>query len=111
MSHDVSEVVRKIFDVYRTGDEEALDDLLSDDFRFTSPRDDRIDKATYFERCWSNRDKIRSHRIENLVVDGSAAFVRYQCELTTGAKFHNTEYIRVEDGRIKEVEVYFGASL
>jgi len=111
MSHDVSKLVRKIFDTYRTGDKQALEALLSDDFTFTSPRDNHIDRAAYFERCWPNRDKIRSRHIEDVFVEGNAAFVRYQRELTNGAIFRNTEYMRVDGPHIKEVEVYFGASL
>jgi len=111
MSREVTDLVLSIFAAYRTGDEKAGAALLSEDFTFTSPRDDRIDKATYFQRCWANRDKIRSHRIEKLFVSENEAFVRYECELTTGARFRNTEFFRIENHRIKEVEVYFGASL
>ena len=39
-----------IFAAYMTNDRKIVEDSLADDFRFTSPYDDRIDKATYFER-------------------------------------------------------------
>jgi hypothetical protein len=38
-------------------------------------------------------------------------FVRYECELKDGARFRNTEYLRIEGNKIKEVEVYFGSAV
>ena len=45
---NVSELVREFFSAYRSGNREFVENLLSDDFTFTSPLDDHIDKATYF---------------------------------------------------------------
>jgi hypothetical protein len=39
---------------------------------------------------------------------GSEGFVRYAIETKDGRKIHNVELIRVEEGRIREVHVYFG---
>jgi ketosteroid isomerase-like protein len=39
------------FKAYETKDRSALESTLSDDFTFTSPHDDHIDRATYLERC------------------------------------------------------------
>jgi hypothetical protein len=47
-----------------SNDRKVVEDALTDDFRFTSPYDDRIDKATYFERCWRNSDWIERHELE-----------------------------------------------
>ena len=44
------ETVRAIFDAYLYQDRDAADRLLADDFVFTSPQDDHIDKADFFER-------------------------------------------------------------
>jgi len=49
--HDRKELIRAIFAAYLSNDREAVENALTDDFAFTSPYDDRIDKATYFERC------------------------------------------------------------
>lgn len=85
-----------------------MEDLLSDDFTFTSPRDDHIDRTTYFKRCWPYSEISRTFRIVNLVEKGDEAFIRYECELKGGGTFRNTEYFRIEGNKIKEVYVYFG---
>jgi ketosteroid isomerase-like protein len=51
-----AEMIRAIFAAYLANDRKRVEDALSDDFRFTSPFDDNIDKPTYFERCWKNTD-------------------------------------------------------
>jgi hypothetical protein len=33
----------------------------------------------------------------------------YECERIAGPKFRNTEYLRIEGDKVKEVEVYFGS--
>ena len=49
------EIIRAIFAAYLSNDRKAVEDAFTDDFRFTSPYDDGIDKATYFERCWTQQ--------------------------------------------------------
>jgi ketosteroid isomerase-like protein len=52
----VSALVRKYFAAYAAKDRKTVENLLSEDFTFTSPYDDHINKTTYFERCWPNSD-------------------------------------------------------
>jgi hypothetical protein len=50
-------------------------------------------------------------RIDRLFVGGARgdeAFVRYEVETKDGRKIHNVELIRVDEGQIREVLVYFG---
>lgn len=49
-----AETIRGIFAAYLSNDRKAVENALAEDFRFTSPYDDAIDKATYFARCWRN---------------------------------------------------------
>jgi ketosteroid isomerase-like protein len=107
----VASLVRRAYAAYESKDRASLETLLSDDFTFNSPQDDHIDKAQYFRRCWPFSKKVRAFHIENLVVKGNEAFVRYLCEPKSGRPFRNTECFRVEGGRIKAVDVYFGRSL
>ena len=104
----VSDLVHKCFSAYELKDRRIIDDLLSDDFTFTSPLDDRIDRTEYFKRCWPNSENVRTFQIEKLFENGNEAFVRYECETKTGKKFRNTEWFRFEGGKLKEVQVYFG---
>ena len=70
-----AEIIRAIFAAYMSNDRKAVEDALAEDFRFTSPYDDEIDKATYFERCWRNSDWIERHELEKIFVEGDEAFV------------------------------------
>jgi ketosteroid isomerase-like protein len=107
-AQSVSGIIREYYAAYESKDGSALERLLSADFRFSSPLDDRIDKAAYFERCWPNSERIRSFYIEKLFECGDEAFVRYELERSTGERFRNVEFFRIEGGKVKEVQVYFG---
>ena len=108
----VADTVRGFFLAFQKKDRQRAEELMAEDFTFSSPRDDRIGKAEYFARCWPNSDKIRNFEIEQLFERGTEAFVRYVAERTSdGGRFRNTEYFRVEGGKVKEVDVYFGRDL
>ena len=52
MAKDRKQIVRDLFTAYLNGDRKAVEGTFADGFQFTSPYDDRIDKAEYFKRCW-----------------------------------------------------------
>lgn len=106
----LTNVVRAYVGAYETENREIAETLLSDDFTFTSPNDDAIDKATYFQRCWPDRDARREQNIERIVVDGDKAFVTYHCATANGKSFRNTEFLTFSGERIASVTVYFGAA-
>lgn len=106
-----SDLVRRLYDTFFNGDRATMESLLTDDFTFTSPNDDHINKAEYFIRCWPHRDQLRGFVIETLIVEGDAAFVRYSAERTAdGVKFRNVEYLVCAGEKVRAVEVYFGAT-
>ena len=107
----VSELARSLFAAYQAKDRRFVEDLLSDDFTFTSPLDDHIGRAIYFERCWPNSEKIRAFTIEKLFEQGAEVFVRYKAETSTGKQFRNTEFFRFEGNKLAEVDVYFGRTI
>lgn len=105
-----ADLVRRCFDAYKTKDRASIEAVLADDFTFTSPYDDAIDKATYFERCWPNSGRIREHVIERIVVQGDEAYVTYLARIIDGSEFRNTEFFTFTDDKVRSVTVYFGAS-
>ena len=105
-----TEIIRNLFAAYLSNDRQAVGAAFTDDFRFTSPYDDEIDKATYFERCWQVPDWIELQTLENIMVEGEAAFVTYRCVAKGGKSFRNTEFFRFEGDRIRRIDVYFGAT-
>ena len=106
----VADLVRHYFDSWEKADRSALEALLAEDFTFTSPYDDHIDKPTYFERCWKNSDWIERHELEQIFVEGDDAFVTYRCVAKGGKTFRNTEFLVFDGDKVKRIDVYFGAT-
>jgi ketosteroid isomerase-like protein len=57
---DDEAIVRAVFAAYAAKDRAAIERLIAPDFHFTSPLDNRIDRATYFKRCWPNSGGSRA---------------------------------------------------
>lgn len=104
----LTQVVRAYCGAYQSENRAIAEALLADDFSFTSPNDDAIDKATYFERCWPDGDPSHEQRIESIVIDGDHGFVTYSCSTVGGKSFRNTEFLTFRGERIASVDVYFG---
>ena len=105
-----ADIIRAIFAAYMANDRRAVQDALTEDFRFTSPYDDEIDKTTYFERCWRNTEWIERHELERIFAEGDQAFITYKCVAKGGKNFRNTEFFTFEGDRVKHIDVYFGAT-
>lgn len=110
MAQRKADIIRAVFAAYLANDRGAVEHALADDFRFTSPYDDQIDKATYFERCWRDSDWIARHDLERIIVEGEEAFVTYACVAKNGKTFRNTEFFAFAGDRIRRIDVYFGAT-
>ena len=104
-------IARAAYQAYVTKDRAALEALLADDFHFTSPLDNRLDRETYFRRCWPNSKVIEGFDFVHVVTDADRVFVTYEGRNTDGHRFRNTEILTIRDQKIVEVEVYFGWSL
>jgi hypothetical protein len=92
-------------------DRPAIEELIAEDFHFTSPLDNRLDRATYFRRCWPNSKTIERFDFIHLVTDGDRVVVTYEGRNTDGHRFRNTEILTIRDRHIVDVEVYFGWSV
>jgi ketosteroid isomerase-like protein len=105
---DAGDVVRTYFQAYPARDRAAIEGVVAEDFHFTSPLDNRIDRRTYFERCWPNGDDIAELNLQYVVVSGERVFAAYEIRMKDGRRFKNAELLTVQRGRITDVEVYFG---
>ena len=104
-----ADTVRAMFDAYWKQDRASADRLLADGFTFTSPQDDHIDKAAFFDRCFPTADRFVSYDLVHVVpTDGDDVFVMYEYRLTTGEVHRNVEILTVRDGVIFETQVFFG---
>ncbi|ACI54135.1 conserved hypothetical protein [Rhizobium leguminosarum bv. trifolii WSM2304] len=105
------QTVRDLYAAYLEDRKDKVIAMLTEDFTFSSPRDDHIDRAAYFERCWPKQPFFRAIHIEFLAVDGDEAAVRYRAEKLEGGSFANMESLRFRGDKIASVEVYFGRNL
>lgn len=101
-------VARAAYQAYVDIDRDAIEALIADDFRFTSPLDNGLDRAAYFSRCWPNSKTIAGFDFIHLVTAQDRVFVTYEARTAQGKRFRNTEILRVRNGKITEAEVYFG---
>jgi ketosteroid isomerase-like protein len=106
--HDPLAIARASYQAYVDKDRAAIEALIADDFRFTSPLDNHIDRKTYFARCWPNSATLAGFDFIHLVPHGDRVFVTYEGRSTSGRQFRNTEILTVRHGQIAEAEVYFG---
>ena len=104
-------ITRACYDAYVSKDRASIEKLLAEDFHFTSPLDNRLDRATYFRRCWPNSATTEGFDFINLVPDGNRVFVTYVGRASKGHRFRNTEIVTLRGMQIVEVEVYFGWSI
>jgi ketosteroid isomerase-like protein len=105
------DAARRAYVAFETGDRQAIEDLLAEDFVFYSPPDPGIDRATYFERCWPNSEQIESYEFVRLAEVGDEVLVTYESVKSDGKRFRNTEILGFDGLKIARVEVYFGWDL
>lgn len=86
-------LARRVFDAFETGDRDALEPLIAEDFRFYSPPDPGLDRGQYFERCWPNAELIESFEFVRLFEIGDEVVVTYESLKTGGSRFRNTEIL------------------
>jgi ketosteroid isomerase-like protein len=104
-------LARKVYRAYIERGRTAIEQIIAEDFHFTSPRDNRIDRAAYFARCWPRSENATDFAFVYLTSQGEQVFVTYEGHSKNGYPFRNTEILTVREGRVVEIEVYFGWSL
>jgi ketosteroid isomerase-like protein len=111
MGSDNVSIARAIYEAYVRKDRGKIEALLARDFHFTSPLDNRLDRKTYFERCWPNSAKTTGFDFIHCVPFGDRVFVTYEGRNSDGHRYRNTEIVTVQNGQVVDAEVYFGWSL
>jgi len=108
MSLSPTQISRASLMAYVEKDRSAIESLIAPDFHFTSPIDNRISRDTYFELCWPNSETMAEVEIMHAIDDGDRAWIVYEATTTTGRRFRNTELHATRNGKLVDVEVYFG---
>ena len=104
------QIVKKALQAYVDKDRDTIESLIAEDYRFTSPLDNGLDRSTYFSRCWPNSERMDDMTFIDGAESGDTAWVVY--EATSAKKrFRNAEMHKTRDGRLVATEVYFGWDL
>lgn len=104
------ETVKKALQAYVDKDRDAIEAVIAEDYHFTSPIDNQLDRAAYFMTCWPNSDAMTGITFVHGVENGDFAWIVY--EASTAAKgFRNAEFHRIRAGKLVSTEVYFGWDL
>ena len=111
MPNDPVAVARAAYDAYVHKDRAAMEALAAPEYRFTSPLDNALDRATYFERCWPNSAQLAAFDLVLAVADRDRAFIVYEARTISGKRFRNCEIHTVRGGKLVATEVYFGWDL
>ena len=111
MTNDPLAIARACHEAYVRKDRAAIEALIAQEFHFTSPLDNRIDRATYFARCWPNSEQTSGFDFVRLVSHGEEVFVTYEGTTRDNHRFRNTEILTIRHAQIVNAEVYFGWSL
>jgi ketosteroid isomerase-like protein len=107
---DTAGIARTMYRAFAARDRATVERLLADDFHFTSPRDNRLDRGTFFQRCWPNSERIAFDFVR-VVAAGAEVVVTYEGHSMAGGRFRNTEVLTIRAGQIHDAEVYFGWSI
>jgi hypothetical protein len=110
MKQDPVSVARAAYDAYVRKDRAAMEAIVADGYRFTSPIDNALDRTTYFARCWPNSEHMTAVDIIYAVADSERAFIVYEAR-AEGKQFRNCELHTVRNGKLVTTEVYFGWNL
>ena len=87
MANDAAAIARAAYEAYVAKDRAAIEALIADDFHFMSPLDNRLDRATYFTRCWPNSETTEGFEFIHLIRDGGRVFVTYKARGAGGHRF------------------------
>jgi ketosteroid isomerase-like protein len=108
MSNSALAIARACLQAYVDKDRAAIEALLDDDFHFTSPIDNALDRATYLRICWPNSAAMARFESIYEFEQGDHAFIVYEAHTSTGKRFRNSEAYTVRGGKLVATEVYFG---
>jgi hypothetical protein len=104
-------LAQDLYLAFAAGDRELVERLLADGFRFSSPPDPLLDRAGYFDRCWSGAGKGQVFDFVRLIEHGDEVVVTYELTTADGRSGRNTEVLTFNGDQVTRAEVYFGWDL
>lgn len=104
---EYQQIIRTYYQSYKEADRETLRSLLTDDFHHISEFDEFDDPDAMLDRIWSEVGKSWAEDLE-IFGQHPEYMVRYKVVGGDRPARHMAEYIRFEDNKIAESEVFMG---
>ena len=102
--------VRNYYKGWERKDWRAFDQLLTEDFTFSSPLDAHINKSAFKKGCWDTQIAyIGRFDLKLVAGTGDEVLVLYLGHTSNNKTFQNVEYLRLKGEQVQEVQCYFGA--
>lgn len=100
------ELIRLYYNSWAKRDQKAVRNCLVDDFSFRSPQDVYLNADDFLKYCWHYGDDVNEVKFIKQVIQGNEAFVLLEWIHTeSNRSFHDTEYIKIKEGKISEILV------
>lgn len=101
---NINELVEKYYKNWAKRDRQAVRDLLTDDFVFRSFQDVIYGADSFLNECWHFGNDVDEVKFIKKVIQNNEAFVILEWfHRDTNTSFHDTEYIKIENGKFKEI--------
>lgn len=104
-------IIKKFFTAFQNKEKATVESMLHEELTFISPDNGTFTKAEYMEKCFPFSEDGPVFKFEKIFEKDNEAFVLYEITLKDGKKFKNTEFIKFKDGKLKDIEVYFGNNI
>jgi hypothetical protein len=106
-----TQIIRDVYRAFASGDRPLIEGAFADEFKFSSPLDVGLDRAGYFDRCWSGAGLGQQFDFVRIVESGDEVIVTYEVTKAGGGGGRNTEIFTFIGDKIRVVEVYFGRTV
>lgn len=103
-------MIKEYFGGWEQKNWSQVEKTLADGFTFTSPnKDDHLPTGKFKEKCWVQAAHIDRFNFIRFGESGTGCYVTYQLITKDKTSFRNTEFFDFSNGKIKSIEVFFGA--
>jgi hypothetical protein len=100
-------LIQEFYDGWIRRDWPKVRALLTDDFRFSSPVDKKIDIVTYEQKCWPLGAHSTSFTLDQFMEDADSCLFVYTWHGKAGA-FRAAEHARFRGEHIQEIDCFWG---
>ena len=104
-----AQLTRNFYRAFVAADRDFVEQLLDEEFSFSSPVDVGLDRAGFFARCWPGAGHVaQEFEFVRLVEVGDEVIVTYVMRRADGGRGRNTEVLTFKGDKVVAAEVYFG---